>query len=299
MMETAEGCPFCPGNEAKTPPETYALRIPPGPPNSKSWKVRVVSNKYPFFRLEGGMAKRGEGMYDVMNNLGAHEIVIETPKHRQTWPQMELSQLENIIKTYRQRSMELRGDNRFKAVFVTRHNRRAAHDYHNSLSHIIAMAVVPRRIADEISGTLDYGRRKDRCIFCDIIYQEQKDKTREIIDTNNFVTFTPFASRYPFETWIIPKSHLPDFGRISDSQISDLAHHLKMIYTKFQKALEDPVISFILHTTPLQEAFREEYHWHIELRPRLERQPAFEWGTGFFINFVAPEKAADILRETK
>ncbi|OGW14021.1 MAG: hypothetical protein A3G93_01490 [Nitrospinae bacterium RIFCSPLOWO2_12_FULL_45_22] len=296
-IETAEGCPFCPGNEARTPPETYALREPPGPPNSTGWQVRVVSNKYPFFRLEGGMAKRAEGMYDLMNNLGAHEIVIETPDHEETWPQMELRQLENIIKAYRQRYMELRGDPRFKQIFVARHNRRSAHDYHNSLSHIVTMAVIPRRIDEEINGTLDYLRRKDRCIFCDIIYQEQRDQTRVIIDTESFLTFAPYASRYRYETWVMPKGHLPDFARITDPQISDLAYNLKTIYTKFQKALDDPVVSFILHTTPLQEAYREEYHWHIELRPRLERQPGFEWGTGFFINFVAPERAAAALRE--
>jgi UDPglucose--hexose-1-phosphate uridylyltransferase len=296
-MEIAEGCPFCPGNESKTPPETYALREPPGPPNSSGWQVRVVPNKYPFFRLEGGMGKKAEGMYDLMNNLGAHEIVIETPKHRETWPEMGQDHIEQVLMAYRQRNMDLRGDTRFKQIFITRHNRRATHDYHNSLSHIVAMAVVPRRIDEEITGMLDYQRRKDRCIYCDIVYQEQMSQTRVIIGTEHFLTFAPFASRYPYETWIIPKSHCPDFGTITDSQIKDLAYSFKNIYTKFQKALEDPVIGLILHTTPLQDAYREEYHWHIELRPRLERQPGFEWGTGFFINFVAPEKAAATLRE--
>lgn len=300
-----ESCPFCPGSEGSTPPETFVLRETGSRENGPGWWVRVVPNQYPLFRLEGGLGKRAEGMYDMMNNFGAHEVVIETPEHLQTWPEMELGQLERILQAYCQRSLSLRGDNRFRQILITKHHWGPKHHWdptlehllHHPHSHIVAMPFIPARIEDEIRGLLEYQQRKERCIYCDIISQELRAQKRVILETDHFLTFAPYASRYPYETWVIPKGHFPDFAMLSGSQVADLSQVLRTIYTKMQKAFEEAMISMVLHTTPLQDFYREEYHWHIELRVRLARPMGFEWGTGFFINYVAPEEAASLLRD--
>ncbi|MBI2877732.1 MAG: DUF4921 family protein [Candidatus Tectomicrobia bacterium] len=303
--EKKDVCPFCPGNEGETPGETFAVRETGSRENGPGWWVRAIPNKYPLFRLEGGLGKRAEGMYDLMNNFGAHEIVIETPQHQQTWPEMDPGQLERILQAYCKRSLSLRGDKRFRQILITKHHWGPQfrwdpsfdHLLHHPHSHIVAMPFIPARIEDEVKGILDYYQRKDRCLYCDVITQELRDQKRIILETDHFLTFAPYASRYPYEVWIIPKVHFPDFAAIGESQMADLSQMLRATYAKVHKAFEDAVISMVLHTTPLQEYYREEYHWHLELRPRLERPMGFEWGTGFFINYIAPEEAAAVLRD--
>jgi UDPglucose--hexose-1-phosphate uridylyltransferase len=160
------------------------------------------------------------------------------------------------------------------------------------------MPVIPRRIDEEIYGTLDYYRRKERCIFCDIIKEEISMKKRVILETVHFVVFSPFASRYPFETWIVPKKHAPDFHHIQEEGIEDLSVAIQSLFLRFHKLLSDPPYSLAFHTSPVQSRFHlSEYHWHIETRLRIGLREGFEWGTGFFVNPTPPEDAAAFLRE--
>ena len=192
-------CPFCPGNEGMTPKETFSLNGA-----GKIWSVRVIPNKFPFFRIEGEFDRRPEGMYDVMEAIGAHEIVIEAPEHHQNLAMMEPSQIEKILFAYRERFIDLEKDRRFEQFLILK-NHPGVFNRHPH-SHILAMPVIPRGIDEEIWGTLDYYQRKERCIFCDIIKEEISVKKRVILETVHFLVFSPFASRYPFETWIIPKT---------------------------------------------------------------------------------------------
>jgi UDPglucose--hexose-1-phosphate uridylyltransferase len=162
----------------------------------------------------------------------------------------------------------------------------------------MAMPVIPRRIDEEIWGTLDYYQRKERCIFCDIIKEEIFIKKRVILETVHFLVFSPFASRYPFEAWIIPKFHSPDFHRITEEEMGDLSIAIQSLFIRFYKLLSDPPYSFTFHTSPIQSRFhRPEYHWHIEARLRIGLREGFEWGAGFFVNPTPPEDAAAFLRE--
>jgi len=146
-------------------------------------------------------------------------------------------------------------------------------------------------------GGLDYYQRKERCIFCDIIKEEISMKKRVILETVHFLIFSPFASRYPFEAWIIPKGHCPDFHRITGEEMADLAIGIQSLFHCFFKLLSDPPYSLIFHTSPIQNRFhRPEYHWHIEARLRIGLREGFEWGTGFFVNPTPPEDAANFLR---
>jgi UDPglucose--hexose-1-phosphate uridylyltransferase len=289
--ETKGGCPFCPGNEGTTPKETFSLSREGG-----GWSVRVIPNKFPFFHIEGEFDRRPEGMYDVMDAIGAHEIVVEAPEHKQSYASMETPQIEKILFAYRERLMDLEKDRRFQQFLILK-NYPGVFNRHPH-SHILAMPVIPRRIDEEVWGTLDYYQRKERCIFCDIIKEEILMKKRVVLETVHFLVFSPFASRYPFETWIVPKKHSPDFHHIDEEEMEDLSVAIQSLSIRFYKLLSDPPYSFTFHTSPVQGRFhRSEYHWHIETRLRIGLREGFEWGTGFFVNPTPPEDAAAYLRK--
>src|SRR4030042_1999324 len=289
--QEAEGlCPFCPGHEEMTPRETFMLSGEGG-----GWAVRVIPNKFPFFHIEGEFDRRPEGMYDVMEAIGAHEIVVETPGHKQNFASMDTQQIEKILRAYRERLKDLEKDRRFQQFLILK-NYPGVFNRHPH-SHIIAMPVIPRRIDEEIYGTLDYYQRKERCIFCDIIKEEILMKKRVILETVHFLVFSPFASRYPFETWIVPKKHAPDFHHMGEEEMGDLSIGIQSLFHSFFKLLSDPPYSLTFHTSPIQDRFhRPEYHWHIETRLRFGLREGFEWGTGFFVNPTSPDDAANYLR---
>ncbi len=291
VQEAENPCPFCPGNEKTTPRETFSLRQ-----DKARWLVRVVPNKSPFFHIEGDFDRRPEGMYDIMEAIGAHEIVVESPDHGQSLATMEPGQIEKILLAYRERLIDLEKDERFQQFLILK-NHPGVFNRHPH-SHLMAMPVIPKRMDEEIWGTLDYYQRKERCIFCDIIKEEISTKKRVVLETVHFLIFLPFASRYPFESWIIPKVHSPDFHRIKEEEIADLSVAIQSLFHSFSKLLSDPPYSLTFHTSPIRNRYhRQEYHWHIETRLRIGLREGFEWGTGFFVNPTPPEDAAKFLRE--
>ncbi len=286
-------CPFCPGNEGMTPPEIFSLKG-----EGRRWSVRVIPNKFPFFHIEGDFDRRPEGMYDIMEAIGAHEIVVESPQHDQNLANMDPGQIRNILFAYRERLLDLEKDRRFQQFLILK-NYPGIFNRHPH-SHIIAMPVLPKRIDEEIYGIMDYHQRKERCIFCDIVKEEISVRKRVILETVHFLIFSPFASRYPFETWIVPKVHSSDFHHLKEEEMIDLSVGIQSLFHRFFKLLADPPYSLTLHTSPVQSRFhRPEYHWHIETRLRIGLREGFEWGTGFFVNFTPPEDAARFLREVE
>jgi len=291
LQEPEGECPFCPGHEAMTPQETFAMRTEKG-----EWLVRVVPNKFPFFHIEGDFDRRPEGMYDVMEAIGAHEIVVESPIHQQSLATMLPAEIERILLAYRERFIDLKKDRRFEQFLILK-NYPGIFNRHPH-SHVVAMPVIPRRIDEEIWGVLDYYQRRERCIFCDMIKEEISVKKRIVLESVHFLVYSPFASRYPFEVWIIPKNHSPDFDQITEEERGDLSIALQSLFVRFYKLLSDPPYSLTFHTSPVQSRFhRNEYHWHIETRLRIGLREGFEWGTGFFVNPTPPEYAAELLRE--
>jgi UDPglucose--hexose-1-phosphate uridylyltransferase len=256
----------------------------------------VVPNKSPFFHIEGDFDRRAEGMYDLMGAIGAHEIVVESPDHDPSFATMDSPQIRQVLRAYRERFIDLERDPRLQQLLILKNYpgifNRHAH------SHLLAMPVVPRGIDEEIVGTLDYYRRKERCIFCDIVREELSARKRVVMETSFFLVFCPFASRFPFETWIIPKTHSPDFQAITEEMMGDLSVILQSLFARFRALLSDPPYSFVVHTSPIQGQFhRDEYHWHVEARLRIGLREGFEWGTGFFVNPTPPENAAALLRD--
>lgn len=305
--ESAKGCPFCPGNESKTPPEIQALRSGSSRPDTEGWTVRVVPNKFPALRIEGDMEKFGVGIYDRMNGIGAHEVIIETTDHFEEIEMQSVESLLTVYQTYKQRLGDLKKDERFRYILIFKNKGITAGA---SLSHphsqLIATPVTPKRIREELLGAQAYFEYKDRCIFCDIVREEMRQKDRVVYENNSFITFCPFASRFPFEIWVLPKKHHPDFDSMKRDEIYAFADAMKVTLGKLVKALNGPHYNYMLHTGPVRwrrrgywATIEHDFHWHVEIIPRLTNTAGFEWGTGFYINPTIPEEAAQFLQETQ
>jgi UDPglucose--hexose-1-phosphate uridylyltransferase len=293
-------CPLCEGNEDRTPPETLAFRDNGTPPNSPGWSLRVVPNKFPALRIEGELDREGEGIYDKMNGVGAHEVVIETPRHEEILTTLPLKGVNNVLHAYRERIIDLRRDQRLRYVLVFKnHGLAAGASLEHSHSQIIALPIVPKRVSEEIEGAKTYFNFKDRCVFCDIIRQELQQKRRIITENKSFLSIAPFASRFPFETWILPKTHYCSFEHMDLSLYEQAAQILSDTLQRIYRVLNDPPYNFVIHTSSFPEVDAEHYHWHFEIMPKLTKVAGFEWGTGFYINPTPPEEAAEYMREAK
>jgi len=293
-------CPLCEGNEDRTPPEVLAFRYNGTPPNGPGWSVRVVPNKFPALRIEGELNREGEGIYDKMNGIGAHEVVVETPRHTESLATLPLNSVRDILLAYRDRIVDLRRDKRLRYVLVFKNYGVAAGaSLEHSHSQIIALPIVPRRVSEEIEGAKTYFHYKDRCVFCDILHQESRHRIRVITENDSFLSVAPFASRFPFETWILPKTHCPSFEQMEPFQYEMAAQILSDTLQRMHRVLSDPPYNYVIHTSSFPELDRDHYHWHFEIMPKLTKVAGFEWGTGFYINPTLPEEAAEYIREAK
>jgi len=299
-------CPFCFGNEKHTPPEILTFPYVTADKKKADWQVRVIPSIKPMLRIEGDLDRRGQGIYDMMNGIGAHEIVIETPQHINNIADLSLEQIDNVLNVYTHRIADLGKDKRFKYVLLFKNHGWAAGGgrIKHSRSQLIATPANPKRVKEELAGAKHYFDYRERCIFCDLMKQELESKERLIIDIDNFIAIVPFASRFPFEIWILPKQHSCDFVSLSDSARKDLAKIFKIVLLKLKIGLHDPPFNYIIHTAPFRrvkgtywKTIEDDYHWHIEIMPRLTRVAGFEWGTGFYICPLPPESAAKFLRE--
>lgn len=290
--------PFASGNEHMTPPEIFAIRKDNSPPNTPGWSLRVVPNKFPALKVEGELQRRGEGLFDMMTGIGAHEVIIETPDPGKNLADLDKSAIRDVFWVYKERINDLKKDIRLKyAIVFKNHGYAAGASINHAHSQLIATPIVPKTVTEELDGAGAYYKLKERCIFCDIIRQELSDGVRMVLEEEHFAVLEPFAPRFPFETWILPKKHFSHFETIDDDQLIHLAVCMKTILQKINSALQFPAYNYVIHTAPLQENFINHYHWHIELMPKLTRVAGFEWGTGFYINHTNPEDAASYLKE--
>ncbi|MBM3726750.1 MAG: galactose-1-phosphate uridylyltransferase [Acidobacteria bacterium] len=290
-------CPFCSGNELKTPPEVLAYRDK-GAANEPGWTLRVIPNKFPALRVEGHITRQGEGLYDRMTGIGAHEVVIETPSHTISMSGLPEKHIENVFWAFRDRINDLKRDSRLRYIVVFKnHGELAGSSIEHSHSQLIALPVVPKQVIEEMDGARRYFDFKERCIYCDIAHQESESMARVVIETEHFMAMAPYAPRYPFETWIVPHRHESHFENSTPEEMQNLAWVMRSLLRRMDKTLERPAFNFMLHTAPVQEGALQHYHWHIEVMPRLTKVAGFEWGTGFYINPTPPEEAARFLRE--
>jgi len=300
-----EHCPFCEGHEEQTSPEIFSLRQEGTYPNSSGWYVRCIPNINPVLTSSEDLGRRGLGIFDMMNGIGAHEVIIETPRHNEDFYNSDKEQVERVLSTYRDRIVDLKKDDRLKyvLVFKNRGQRAGSLSISHAHSQVIATPVVPIRVKLELTGTHKYYQMKQRCIFCDIIRQELEDEIRVVDQNESFLCLLPFASRFPYECWILPKTHRAQFTEIEEDELKDLAIMFKRTFFRLRQVLKDPPYNCVLHDGPntvpkkgYWQTIAKDYHWHFEIIPRLTRTAGFEWGSGFHINPLAPEKAAEDLR---
>lgn len=291
--------PFLEGNESATPSEILAYRNPGTHRDKPGWRVRVVPNKFPALQVEGQLSKRGDGIYDLMNGIGAHEVIVECPHYEESMAKLTLENIREVLWVYRDRLVDLKKDRRLVHGLIFKNKGApAGATIDHSHSQLIVTPVVPINVWEEMEGALGFYNYRGRCIYCDMVQQELSTGSRIVLDLPNFVVFCPFASRFPFETWILPKQHSSHFENIQRQHVEELGLVMKTILCKLELALDDPPYNYIIHTAPFDSQELQHYHWHIEIMPRLTRVAGFEWGSGFYINPVLPEQAAAFLRET-
>jgi UDPglucose--hexose-1-phosphate uridylyltransferase len=295
-----EHCPFCPGHEAMTPPEVLSYRTDGSAPNTPGWNVRVVPNKFPALQVEGNLDRQGEGMFDRMNGIGAHEVIIETPDHDRPLAMMSEQEIERVFWACRERMLDLKRDFRLRYILIFKnHGAPAGATLAHPHSQLIALPIVPELVRQEIDGARQHFQFKERCVFCDIVHQELRDGRRVIEENADIVALAPYAPRFAFETWLLPKRHGSRFEEAERHQYASLARLLKSVLQRLNRALEVPPFNLVVHTSPFSEDVANEYHWHVEIMPKLTRVAGFEWGTGFYINPTSPEEAAQVLRDVK
>ena len=299
-FEPAVFCPFCEGNEPYTPREVLCYRRGGGA-NGPGWDVRVVPNKFPALEVEGTLDRQGEGLFDKMSGVGAHEVIIETPEHGQSLATLPVVAIERVLWAFRERVLDLKQDTRFKSILIFKnHGIAAGAALEHPHSQLIALPIVPRTMRDEVAGARAHFDLKDRCVFCDIVRQEQESRTRVISENADFLAVSPYAPRFAFETWLLPKRHGAAFEDATRHEYESLARMLKETLQRMNRTLLSPPYNLIIHTAPFGTPGLEPvYHWHLEIMPKLTKVAGFEWGTGFYINPTSPEEAAQVLREAE
>lgn len=311
-----ESCPFCPGKEEITPPEIYAVRPLGGKENGPGWVVRVVPNKFRALSPDVELKRGGFGLYDQISGRGSHEVIIETPDHEANLWEMPREQVKLIVDTYAERLKRLREDPTQRHIVIFRNYRGVAGaSLRHPHSQIIAMPIVPRLVKDKLMTAREHYVRRERCIFCDLIRHEIVEGTRIVTQNEHFIAIVPYAARFPYEIQIYPLRHQHDFLEMDEAERWGLVDALQDVLGRYyallgerEKGLNVPY-NMVIETAPnpvprpgrpdYWGTIKYDYHWHIELIPRLTKMAGFEWGTGFFINVVRPERAAEDLRSVE
>ncbi len=293
-------CPFDEGHEHMTPRELLAVGRNGSGPDTPGWKLRVIPNQFPVLRVEGTLDRQGEGLFDKMNGIGAHEVIIESPRHEDTLATLDEGAVEQVLWAFRERVLDLKKDQRFRYIIIFKnHGQAAGASLDHSCSQLIALPIVPREVRDEVDGAKVHYDTKERCVFCDILRQEAEDGRRLIAENADIVAVAPYAPRFPFETWLLPKRHQSLFEEAPRHEYASLARLLGDILRRMNKALNVPPYNLLIHSAPVAERAGDYYHWHVEIIPKLTKVAGFEWATGFYLNPTSPEEAAEVLRNAR
>ncbi len=317
LPEYSEDCPFCSGNEYLSPNEIKSYRTYGTNPNSKGWWVRVIPNKFAALSLSSEatpLPPRGDAsffnadftryffpkateIFRVKPGIGAHEVVVDTPKHNEIIPLFSDKQVQELFLMYRDRYLALSLDSKFRYVIIFKNNGvNAGTSIIHSHSQIIATPIIPLTLRNNISQARFYYDEIGRCIFCDMMQAEIIDGRRIVLQTDDFVVFHPFASSSPFETWIMPLAHEPCFAYATVEKTKALGIMVKKVLGGIHDALKDPDYNFVLNNPPIADEKEDYYHWSLRIIPRLTMKAGFEIGTGMSINTAIPEETAEFMR---
>jgi UDPglucose--hexose-1-phosphate uridylyltransferase len=257
----------------------------------------VVRNKYPALDTRAEMKKIAGKFFRTASGVGEHEVIIETPRHDQTLATLSPRRTEEVCLVYLRRYRALEKDKRFKLILIFRnHGASAGTSLKHPHSQAIALPLVPANIRHLLEEAMRYYDDHGSCVFCDMTREELAAKKRIITENERFVAFHPFASRSPFETWIVPKKHNACFGSISENEARPLAGMLRGVLKALYDKLGDPDYNLIVRTAPIRDAEEDYYHWHVQILPRLTTPAGFELGSGVYINTSLRERTAKFVR---
>jgi len=294
LPEFKAECPFCPGNEDKTPEETFRLG------DRSRWKVRVTYNKFPALSPLSNHDRISEGTLRSMDGFGIHEVIIEHPRHNMVIPLMAKEEVADIIKVYKSRYLAIQQINHIEAIVIFKnHGVQAGTSLEHSHSQLIATPIIPPQLRNRLTRAMNYFDETGKCIFCQMFDEELHAKKRIVLETDKFVSFIPYAALSPFHLWIFPRRHNASFVGIDDSEIQDLACNLKNTLAKLYYGLDNPDLNISIHSPPTHESGVDYFHWYISVIPRISKVAGFELGSGIFINVALPEESAEFLRNVK
>ncbi len=295
-------CVFCAGNESETTPEIDAIREAGTAKNGPGWRVRAVGNKFPFLNVNGewGVGNgecQSDGLFTSHPAVGKHEVLIESATHVTRSGELSVEQLTDVLRLYRSRLAELRREPGIRYVQIFKNVGEAGGASIEHLhSQLAALTIVPAAVAEEHAASLAYHAEHRRCVFCDLIAAELAAKVRIVEQTPSYVVACPYASRFSYEMQLLPRRHAADFDCLSDADLAELAVVLRRTLVRVESFGARPAYNVVLHTDSFDSFGPEHYHWHMEVLPRGSKQAGFEWATGVFVNAVAPEAAAAVLR---
>jgi UDPglucose--hexose-1-phosphate uridylyltransferase len=285
-----EQCPFCPGRESLTPPEILSYRQNGGGPNSPGWDIRVVPNKFPALQVEGNLDRVGDGMFDRMGGVGAHEVIIETPDHGRTLAWMSEPEIERVLWAYRERMLDLKRDIRMQYILVFKnHGAAAGATLEHTHSQLIALPIVPDFVREEVEGARRHFAVKERCVFCDIIHQDTADGKRVVFENADIVALAPYAPRLAFETWLMPRRHGARFEDAPRNELESLARALKTVLQRMDRApRRRPTIWS--STRCRSSRTRSRSITGTSRSSEADAGGGFRVGDGFYINPTAPKR---------
>lgn len=285
-------CPFCAGNEERTPIECGRIS------DANGWKVRSVPNKFPALATEGEPTMHLQGIYRSMEAIGVHEVLIEHPRHDLTTALLPVSDVANIIFMYRQRYQEISKDHRVRAIIIFKnHGERAGTSLEHPHSQIAATPVVPSQIRIRIEEAIRFFDDTGECLFCRTLREELAANKRIVFKSEHFVAFIPYAALSPFHIWIFPRRHSSSFDEITDVELWDLALTLKTVLAKLYYGLNNPDYNYSIRSLPTDSFAKDYFHWYIAVVPRLGISAGFELGSGMYINPALPEESAKYLSD--
>src|SRR3990172_6994330 len=284
-------CPLCPGNESKTPPETFRE------PKDGPWRVRVVPNKFGALSSDGQLVRMNVGIKRTIRGVGRHEVIVETPEHNQTLARMGEDEVERVLRASLARYHAVLADERVEQVTLFKnHGPAAGTSLEHPHSQLIGTPVIPSEVMDRLTTALQFYDESGQCLFCTTLAEEMDEGTRVVVEGQHFVAFIPFAALSPFHLWIFPKRHSASFGNIEPAELADLARVLRALLAKLHKGLNDPDYNFTIRTAPKESDRVKYYHWYVSVVPRVTKMAGFELGSGMFINTALPEESARFLR---
>ncbi len=286
-------CPFCPGNEDQTPPEIE--RISTG---SSDWLARVIPNKYPAVYPEAALCNGEAPFFHCMNGFGKHEVIIETSDHNESMYQYNEHHMNQVLYLYRDRINKIKMIDNLKYVIVFKNDGfRAGATLSHAHTQLIALPVIPQNISEELRGADRFYSETGQCVYCEMIQHEIRKRERVVYENDEYLVLSPYASRFPYETWIIPKRHVAHFEDSTDQTLNALGSVLSELLHGLHKQIDDLNYNFVIHSSPVYASAETYYHWHMEIIPRTTNIAGFEWGTGYYINALPPEHAAENLRK--